>query len=91
MYYVSAHQHGWNVQLPNNPTLSVSQKRADMLNLRLSEVNVTGLHGDQQYQCVLEKIESNAIICRIKGEPEPVPAVDTLIVSVHIHVLYKLS
>ncbi len=52
-----------------------------MLNLRLSEVTVTGLHGDQQYQCVLEKIESNAIICKIKGESGAVTAVNTLIVS----------
>ncbi len=65
-----------------HPTLSVSQKRADMLNLSMNEVTVTGLHGDQQYQCVLEKIESYSVICKIKGEPGAVPAVDSFIVSV---------
>ncbi|XP_016393519.1 plexin-C1-like [Sinocyclocheilus rhinocerous] len=56
------------------------QKKADMLNLSMNEVNVTGLQGDRQYQCVLEKIESNAIICTIKGESGAVPAVDSLTV-----------
>ncbi|KAF4114622.1 hypothetical protein G5714_004845 [Onychostoma macrolepis] len=54
------------------------QKKADMLNLRMNEVTVTGLQGDQLYQCVLEKIESNAVICTIKGESGAVTAVDTV-------------
>ncbi|XP_056311032.1 plexin-C1-like [Danio aesculapii] len=41
------------------------QKKADMLNLSMREVNVMG---DQIYQCVLERIEFNAIICIIKGQ-----------------------
>ncbi|KAG1953326.1 plexin-C1 [Pimephales promelas] len=53
------------------------QKKADALNLRMSEVNVTG-QGDQQYQCVLEKIEYNAIICKIKGESGAVTSVDSI-------------
>ncbi|XP_051746967.1 plexin-C1-like isoform X2 [Ctenopharyngodon idella] len=57
------------------------QKKADLLNLSMSEVNVTGYQGDQQYQCVLEKIESNAIICRIEGESGAVTAVDMLNIS----------
>ncbi|XP_056093251.1 plexin-C1 [Rhinichthys klamathensis goyatoka] len=58
------------------------QKKADALNLSMSEVNVTGLRGDQQYQCVLEKIESNAVICKIKGESPAVTSVDSLIINV---------
>ncbi len=60
---------------------SVSQKKADMLNLHMNEVTVTGLQGDQKYQCVLEKIEYNAVICKIKGEPGAITVVDSLIVS----------
>jgi len=41
---------------------------------------VTGYKGDRQYQCVLEKIESNAVICKIEGQSE----VDTLDVSLNI-------
>ncbi len=50
----------------------------------MNEVTVTGLQGDQKYQCVLEKIESNTAICKIKGEPGAVPAVDSLNVSVFL-------
>ncbi|KAK2892729.1 hypothetical protein Q8A67_012717 [Cirrhinus molitorella] len=57
------------------------QKNADMLNLSMNEVTVTGVHGDQQYQCVLEKIESNAIICKIKGESRAIPVVDSLTID----------
>ncbi|RXN21260.1 plexin-C1-like protein [Labeo rohita] len=58
------------------------QKKTDMLNLRMNEVNVTGLQGDQQYQCVLQIIESNAIICKIKGESGAVTAVDSLTIGI---------
>ncbi|ROI15483.1 Plexin-C1 [Anabarilius grahami] len=54
------------------------QKKADELNLSMSDVNVTGYQRDQQYQCVLEKIESNAVICKITGQSE----VDTLDIMV---------
>ncbi|XP_016139306.1 plexin-C1-like [Sinocyclocheilus grahami] len=60
------------------------QKKADMLNLSMSEVTVTGLQGDWQYLCVLEKIESNAVICKIKGA---FPAVDSLTITVGNYVL----
>ncbi|XP_016393713.1 uncharacterized protein LOC107728137 [Sinocyclocheilus rhinocerous] len=60
------------------------QKKADMLNLSMSEVTVTGLQGDRQYLCVLEKIESNAVICKIKGA---FPAVDSLTITVGNYVL----
>jgi len=59
--------------------ISISQKKPDALNLSMSEVNVTG-QGDQQYQCVLEKIEYNAIICKIKGESGAVTSVDSITV-----------
>nr|XP_017210627.1 plexin-C1-like [Danio rerio] len=39
------------------------QKKTDELNLSMSEVNVTGQQGDREYECVLERIKSNAIIC----------------------------
>ncbi|XP_016133103.1 plexin-C1 [Sinocyclocheilus grahami] len=54
------------------------KKKADMLNLSMSEVTVTGLQGDQEYPCVLEKIESNAVICKIKGES----GVDSLTIKI---------
>ncbi|XP_073693878.1 plexin-C1-like [Garra rufa] len=54
------------------------KKWADNLNLSTSEVNVTAIQGDQQYQCVLEIIESYSVICKIK---EKVPTVDRLNVS----------
>ncbi|CAM4565673.1 unnamed protein product [Leuciscus chuanchicus] len=57
------------------------KKNPDALTLSMSEVNVTGLQGDQQYQCVLEKIESKAIICKIKGESGAVTAVDSITIS----------
>ncbi|XP_042597034.1 plexin-C1-like isoform X2 [Cyprinus carpio] len=71
------------VQVANDLQVNI-QKRADMLNLSMSEVTVMGLQGKQQYQCVLEKIESNAIICKIKGELGAVPAVDSLNVSMFL-------
>jgi len=60
--------------------ISVSQKKPDALNLSMSEVNVTGLQGDQQYQCVLEKIESKEIICKIKGGSGAITSVDSITV-----------
>ncbi|XP_073693877.1 plexin-C1-like [Garra rufa] len=54
------------------------QKKADKLNLSMNEVTVTSLQGDQQYQCVLEKIVFNAIICKIKGGTGTVPVGDSL-------------
>ncbi|XP_026064810.1 plexin-C1-like [Carassius auratus] len=65
------------VQVANDLQVNI-QKKTDMLNLSMNEVTVTGLQGDQQYPCVLEKIESNAIICKIKGESGAVSAVDSL-------------
>ncbi|KAL0195554.1 hypothetical protein M9458_009126, partial [Cirrhinus mrigala] len=53
-------------------------KRTDRLNLSMNEVNVTGLQGDQERHCVLEKIESNAFICKIKGKSGAITAVDSL-------------
>ncbi|KAL0195558.1 hypothetical protein M9458_009130, partial [Cirrhinus mrigala] len=64
-------------QVANDVQVNI-QKKTDMLNLSMNEVTVMGVKGDQQYQCVLEKIESNAIICKIKGEPGAVPVVDSL-------------
>nr|XP_009298597.2 plexin-C1-like [Danio rerio] len=52
------------LQVANDLQVNI-QKKADMLNLSMSEVNVMG---DQIYQCVLERIEFNAIICIIKGQ-----------------------
>ncbi|XP_077091371.1 plexin-C1-like [Siphateles boraxobius] len=69
------------LQVANDLQVNI-QKKADALNLSMSEVNVTGLRGDQQYQCVLDKIESNAIICKIKGESGAVIAVDSLSINV---------
>ncbi|XP_058630100.1 plexin-C1-like isoform X2 [Onychostoma macrolepis] len=63
------------------------QKKTDMLNLNMSEVTVTGVHGDQLYQCVLQIIESNAIICKIKGESGTVTAVDSLTIGFGDYVL----
>ncbi|XP_051746960.1 plexin-C1-like [Ctenopharyngodon idella] len=65
------------VQVANDLQVNI-QKKADLLNLSMSEVNVTGYKGDRQYQCVLEKIESNAVICKIEGQSE----VDTLDINV---------
>ncbi len=61
-----------------------------MLNLSMNEVTVTGLQGDQQYQCVLEKIESNAVICKIKGESGAVTSVDSLTVSLFFDTVNSL-
>ncbi|XP_052433979.1 plexin-C1-like isoform X2 [Carassius gibelio] len=58
------------------------QKKADMLNLSMSEMTVTGLQGDQKYPCVLERVESNAIICTIKGKPGAIPEVDSLTIGI---------
>ncbi|XP_048013394.1 plexin-C1-like isoform X1 [Megalobrama amblycephala] len=63
------------------------QKKADALNLSMSEVKVTGYQGDQQYQCVLERIETKAIICQIKGESGAVAAVDSIIITIGNYVL----
>ncbi|XP_048011203.1 plexin-C1 [Megalobrama amblycephala] len=65
------------VQVANYLQVNI-QKKADELHLSMSDVNVTGYQGDRQYQCVLEKIESNAVICRITGQSE----VDTLDIMV---------
>ncbi|XDV25060.1 hypothetical protein PO909_029052 [Leuciscus waleckii] len=68
------------LQVANDLQVNI-KKNPDALTLSMSEVNVTGLQGDQQYQCVLDKIESNAIICKIKGEPGAVIAVDSIIIN----------
>ncbi|KAL1275844.1 hypothetical protein QQF64_035467 [Cirrhinus molitorella] len=65
-----------------------------MLNLSMNEVTVTGVQGDRQYQCVLEKIESNAIICKIKGESGAIPVVDSLTIDSELQpfsVVFKYS
>ncbi|XP_056311631.1 plexin-C1-like [Danio aesculapii] len=60
------------------------KKNEDELNLNMSEVNVAGLRGDEGYQCVVERIESNAVICKIKGDPG---ALDSLNISIgHFYV-----
>ncbi|XP_016390282.1 plexin-C1-like [Sinocyclocheilus rhinocerous] len=69
------------LQVANDLQVNI-QKKKDDLNLNISEVNVTGVHGDQQYRCVLEKIESNAVICTIKGESGAVTAVDSLTIII---------
>ncbi|XP_052433991.1 plexin-C1 [Carassius gibelio] len=69
------------VQVANDLQVNI-QKRAVMLNLSMNEVTVTGLQGDQQYPCVLERIESNAIICEIKRESGHVPEVDSLTINI---------
>ncbi|XP_016351421.1 plexin-C1-like [Sinocyclocheilus anshuiensis] len=69
------------LQVANDLQVNI-KKMNDNLNLNISEVNVTGVQGDQQYRCVLEKIESNAVICKIKGESGAVPAVDSLTINV---------
>ncbi|XP_051547304.1 plexin-C1-like isoform X2 [Myxocyprinus asiaticus] len=66
------------------------QKKADKLNLSESEVNVTGLQGDQKHECALERIESNAILCKIKLEPGKIITVDTLIIHIG-HSLKRLE
>ncbi|KAK9975977.1 hypothetical protein ABG768_021202 [Culter alburnus] len=63
------------------------QKKADKLNLSMSDVNVTGYQGDRQYQCVLEKIESNAVICKITGQSD----VATLDVSLNPYLSWITS
>ncbi|KAK2892728.1 hypothetical protein Q8A67_012716 [Cirrhinus molitorella] len=74
------------IQVANNLQVYI-QKKADMLNLSMNEVTVAGVQGDRQYQCVLEKIESNAIICKIKGKPGVIPVVDSLTITVGNYVL----
>ncbi|XP_016393840.1 plexin-C1-like, partial [Sinocyclocheilus rhinocerous] len=69
------------LQVANDLQVNI-KKVNDNLNLNISEVTVKGVQGDQQYRCVLEKIESNAVICKIKGESGAVPAVDALIINV---------
>ncbi|XP_026065495.1 plexin-C1-like [Carassius auratus] len=69
------------LQVANDLQVNI-QKKADMLNLSMNEVTVTGLQGNQQYPCVLERIESNAIICKIKGESGHVPEVDSLTINI---------
>ncbi|XP_059360623.1 plexin-C1-like [Carassius carassius] len=69
------------VQVANDLQVNI-QKKVDMLNLSMNEVTVTGLQGDQQYPCVLKKIESNAIICKIKEESGHVPEVDSLTINI---------
>ncbi|XP_051746982.1 plexin-C1-like [Ctenopharyngodon idella] len=69
------------LQVANDLQVNI-KKKADLLNLSMSEVNVTGYQGDQQYQCVLERIETKAIICEIKGESGAVTAVDKLNISI---------
>ncbi|XP_043093844.1 plexin-C1-like [Puntigrus tetrazona] len=73
-------------QIANHLQVKI-QKRTDELNLSMAEVTVTGLQGDQQYQCVLEKIESNAVICKIKGESGAVPTLDSLTITIGNYVL----
>ncbi|XP_067284216.1 plexin-C1 [Pseudorasbora parva] len=66
------------LQLANDLLVNI-KKKEDKLNLSISEVNVMGYQGDRQYQCVLEKNASNAIICKIIGAITPV---DTLLINV---------
>ncbi|XP_059367216.1 plexin-C1-like isoform X2 [Carassius carassius] len=65
------------LQVANNLQVNI-QKKKDDLNLSISELSVTGVHKDQLYQCLLDRIESNAVICTIRGEPVAVTALDSL-------------
>ncbi|XP_077090421.1 plexin-C1 [Siphateles boraxobius] len=76
------------LQLGNDLQVNI-KKMVDALNLSLSEVNVTGLQGDQQYHCVLENIESKAVICNIKGESGAVTAVDSLNIRVGKKIIFR--
>ncbi|XP_051976290.1 plexin-C1-like isoform X2 [Xyrauchen texanus] len=68
------------------------QKKADKLNLSESEVNVTGLQGDQEHKCALERIESNAILCKIKQEHEKIITVDSLRIQIgHYPIEFEMS
>ncbi|XP_059360621.1 plexin-C1-like [Carassius carassius] len=69
------------VQVGNDLQVNI-QKKADMLNLSMNEVTVMSPERDPKYQCVLERIESNAVICKIKGESGAVPAVDLLTIKI---------
>ncbi|XP_056312340.1 plexin-C1-like [Danio aesculapii] len=64
-------------QVANDLQVNI-KKKADELNLNMSEVNVKVLHGDLKYQCVVERIESRSVICTVKGESGTVPGVDSL-------------
>ncbi|XP_073803230.1 plexin-C1-like [Danio rerio] len=68
-------------QVANDLQVNI-KKKADELNLRISEVNVEVLHGDLKYHCIVERIESRSVICTIKGESGTVPGVDSLQITV---------
>nr|XP_055046399.1 plexin-C1-like [Misgurnus anguillicaudatus] len=51
----------------DNDVLVIIKKNADQLNLSMNEVKVSGVDGDDKYDCVLEKISSQTITCLIKG------------------------
>ncbi|XP_052410450.1 plexin-C1 isoform X2 [Carassius gibelio] len=69
------------LQVANNLQVNI-QKKKDDLNLSISELNVTGVHKDKPYQCLLDRIESNAVICTIRGESGAVTALDSLTVKI---------
>ncbi|XP_026089171.1 plexin-C1-like [Carassius auratus] len=68
------------LQVANNLQVNI-QKKKDDLNLSISELNVIGVHKDKPYQCLLDRIESNAVICTIRGE-SAVTALDSLTVKI---------
>ncbi|XP_073724086.1 plexin-C1-like [Misgurnus anguillicaudatus] len=58
---------GFTTTQMDNDVLVIIKKNADQLNLSMNEVKVSGVDGEDEYDCVLEEISSQTITCLIKG------------------------
>nr|XP_055046300.1 plexin-C1-like [Misgurnus anguillicaudatus] len=58
---------GFTTTHMDNDVLVTIKKNADQLNLSMNEVKVSGVDGEDEYECVLEEISSQTITCLIKG------------------------
>ncbi|XP_051547338.1 uncharacterized protein LOC127436889 isoform X1 [Myxocyprinus asiaticus] len=73
---------GFTTSQESDSLLVYIQKKADKLNLSKSEMNVTGLQGDQEHECVLEWISSHVIFCEIKQLSGAIITLDSLTIRV---------
>ncbi|XP_051544794.1 plexin-C1-like isoform X1 [Myxocyprinus asiaticus] len=82
---------GFTTLQVSDDLLVVIQKKADELNLSKSEVNVIGQQGDQEHECVLERIESSTILCKMKQVSGAIITLDSLTVRVGNSFVFRMG
>ncbi|XP_036432603.1 plexin-C1-like [Colossoma macropomum] len=62
--------------------LVLINKKQDRLNMRVEDVKVWGLQEEKEFECIIDKIMSVALICKILGTPDVKIQVESLRISI---------